>query len=275
MRKILVPLFIMVWLVPAAAADRSRPAVPVTVDQHGGVFVDVLVNGAGPFTFLLDTGAARSIVADDLARELGAPVVARSEVVTSAGSDIRLVVRVASIAIASSRVDGVLAPVVPAPRLAQLGRGVRGLLGQDFLSAFNYTLDYRRRRLTWDEPLTCDTSGAVRLVAAEGRFVAALEDGRGAPLRLVPDSGAEVAVLFHAPANAGSRPAAMLAGLLSGDRTARTAIMPRLRVGSVTMHDLQTVVAEREDANADGLLPLNLFSSVSFSAGGGCLVVRK
>jgi hypothetical protein len=35
----------------------------------------------------------------------------------------------------------VLAPVVPSARLAALGRHVRGLLGQDFLSAFNYTLD--------------------------------------------------------------------------------------------------------------------------------------
>jgi predicted aspartyl protease len=275
MRRVLVPMFITMWLVPAAAADRPRPAVPVAVDRHGGVFVDVLVNGAGPFTFLLDTGAARSLVADDLARELGAPVVARSEVVTSAGSDMRLVVRVASIAIASSRVDGVLAPIVPAPRLARLGRGVRGLLGQDFLSAFNYTLDYRRSRLTWDEPLTCDTRGAVRMVAAEGRFVAALEDGRGAPLRLVPDSGAEVAVLFQAPVDAGPGQTAILAGLVSGDRPARTAILPRLRVGSVTMHDVQAIVAEREDLQADGLLPLHGFSSVSFSAGGGCLVVRK
>ena len=77
-------------------------------------------------------------------------------------------------------------------------RGVRGLLGQDFLSAFNYTLDYRRRRLTWDEPLTCDAPGAVPMNAAvEGRFVLVADADRGTRVRLVPDSGAEVAVLFR------------------------------------------------------------------------------
>jgi hypothetical protein len=129
---------------------------------------------------------------------------------------------------------------------------VRGLLGQDFLSAFNYTLDYRRSRLTWDEPLPCDAGGAVPLVAAEGRFVMALEAGRGTPLRMVPDSGAEVAVLFRA-----------------------AAAEPRFVVGAVTLRDVRVLVIDRDDPNADGLLPLHGFSSVSFAAGGSCLMARR
>ncbi len=273
MRKFFVPVFVMMWILPAAAADRSRPPVPIHVDQHGGILVAVRVNDAGPFAFVLDTGAARSIVSDDLAGELGAPVVARSEVVTAAGSEMRLVVRLASIVLASSRVDDVLAPVVPAVRLSLLGRGVRGLLGQDFLSAFNYTLDYRRGRLTWDEAVTCDAPGAVRMAAAEGRFVMALEDERGAPLRMVPDSGAEVAVLFRAPGQSSSGATARVSGLAAGDRRARVAALPAVRLGSVTLRDVQAVVAERADPHADGLLPLHKFSAVSFVAGGACLVV--
>ena len=80
-------------------------------------------------------------------------MVATSEVVTIAGSDVRLVVRLGRWRWRRVTVDDLLAAVVPRPQLARLGRGVRGLLGQDFLSAFNYTLDYRRRRLTWDEAL--------------------------------------------------------------------------------------------------------------------------
>jgi hypothetical protein len=252
MRRFLVTALVTMWIVPAAAADHPRTAVPIAVDAQGGVLVDVRVNDAGPFPFLIDTGASRSIVSDDLARELGAPVVARSEVVSSAGSDMRFVVRLRSIAIASSQVDGVLAPVVPASRLTQLRRGARGLVGQDFLSAFNYTLDYRRSRLTWDEPLTCDAPGAVRLVPAEGRFLMALEDDRGTPLRMVPDSGAEVLVLFRAIAAA-----------------------PRLRVGAATVGDVKPLMVDRDDPYADGLLPLHGFSSVSFASGGACLIARR
>jgi hypothetical protein len=32
---------------------------------------------------------------------------------------------------------------------------------------------------------------------------------------------------------------------------------------------------DREDENADGLLPLHGFSSVSFAARGACLIARK
>lgn len=238
----------------AAAADRSRSAVPLTIDAHGGIVVQVRVNGSGPFKFILDTGASRSVVADNLARELGAPVVAKSEVVTSAGSDVRLVVRLTSVALDGSRVDALLAPVLPAANLAQLGRGVRGLLGQDFLSAFNYTLDYRRSRLTWDEPLACDGAGAVPLTSAEGRFVLEAESAPGQRLRLVPDSGAEVAVLFR-----GATPVQPIS---------------RVQVGATTLRGLRTVVVDRDDENADGLLPLHGFASVSFAASGACLVAR-
>ena len=255
MARIFAGGLIIVSMAAPDAAERTRPVVALAIDARGGIAVPVVVNGAGPFFFILDTGAARSIVADDLARELGAPVVAKSEVVTSAGSDMRLVVRLASVAVASARVDAVLAPVVPAANLARLGRAVRGLLGQDFLSGFNYTLDYRRRQLTWDEPLTCGAPDAVRMAAAEGRFVVVAETGRGARIRLVPDTGAEVAVLFQ-----GREP------------------RPRpseLRVGGVTLYDVPVAVVARDDPHSDGLLPLHGFRAVSFAAGGSCLVVRK
>ena len=52
---------------------------PLTIDERGGVIVEARLNGAGPFKFMVDTGASRSIVADDLARPW-APGGARSEV---------------------------------------------------------------------------------------------------------------------------------------------------------------------------------------------------
>jgi hypothetical protein len=102
---------------PMSAAGRA-PVVPPVIDARGGIVVSVRIGNAGSFDFMLDTGASSSIISDDLARQIGAPIVARGEVVRSAGTELR-----------------------EAARLAALGRHVRGLLGQDFLSAFNYTLD--------------------------------------------------------------------------------------------------------------------------------------
>ena len=235
MRGFIVSVVVMLAVDPAWASGRTTVPVPLAIDNRGGIVVDVRVNDLGPFRFILDTGAARSIVSDDLARELRAPVVAKSEVVTSAGTDMRLVVRLGSIALAASRVEGLLAPVIPGDRLLQLGPRVRGLLGQDFLSAFNYTLDYRRARLTWDEPMGCAGPNVVLLVAAEGRFVMAprKRTATSAPLSIA-----------------------------------------RVRVGSLTLRDVRPLVIERVDGHADGLLPLHGFSSVSFAAGGACVMVR-
>jgi predicted aspartyl protease len=262
MRRWLIPVLVTISVAPAAGADRTRAAaVPLSIDGKGGIVVDVRVNGAGPFKFILDTGTARTVVADALARELGAPVVATSEVVTITGSDRRLVVRLDSIAVSPVKVDGVLAPLVPASELAALGRGVRGLLGQDFLSAFNYTLDYRHARLTWDQAGACSAPGAVRMQAAEGRFSMVLTGEGGASLRVVPDSGAEVAVLFRAHG-----PHAGEAGVTR---------LRSLQIGEVTLRNLDAYIVERADPDADGLLPLHGFSSVSFAAGGACLIARK
>ena len=256
MRRILIAgVMAFTTIVPAAGADRSRPEVPLAIDAQGGITVAVRVNDAGPFTFLLDTGTSRSLVSDDLADELGAPVVARSEVVTIAGSEMRLVVRLSSIVLASARVDTLLAPVLPSAQLARAGRGVRGVLGQDFLSAFNYTLDYRRGRLTWDAPLTCEGPGAVPMAASAGRFVLVAHTDAGRPLRLVPDSGAEVAFLF----GSGSRPRPRVSAF---------------RVGDLLVKDMLVAVVEREEPGVDGLLPLHGFRAVSFAAGGSCVVVR-
>jgi len=68
-------------------------------------------------------------VSADLARQIGAPIVARGEVVTSAWTESREVVRLDAVSMAGARVESVLAPVVPSARLAALGRHVRGLLG--------------------------------------------------------------------------------------------------------------------------------------------------
>jgi predicted aspartyl protease len=252
--------------------------VPVAIDEDGGIVVAVRIGDAGPFDFILDTGASRSIVADDLAQQLGAPLVARSEVVTSAGTELRGVVRLDAVSAAGARVESVIAPVVPAARLSALGASVRGILGQDFLSAFNYTLDYRRHHLTWDAGNPCGDPAAIRLMEAEGRFVMELpQPASRRPLRLVPDTGADALVLFDGHVeNALVVPdgGVSLAGL-TGNRSARQIVVSRLAVGPFTLRDRRAIVVERHDENADGLLPLHEFSSVSFAARGACVVVRN
>jgi hypothetical protein len=262
---------------PALGHERDGKTTVLAIDARGGIIVPVTIGGTGPFDFILDTGANRSVVGDDLAALLNAPLVARAEVVTSTGSETRGVVRLPPVEVAGARTDGLLASVLPAAGLRAVANGVRGVLGQDFLSSFNYTLDYRRRRLIWDEPgdVNCSDPSSLRLIAAEGRYVVHLSAGPARALRLVPDSGAEAFVFFHAPGKASPALAigsARLTGL-AGDLGVRAATAPRLVVGDVTLRDQPAVIVDRRDDNADGLLPLHAFARVSFNMLDGCMLV--
>ena len=57
----------------ATIAEPTVRRIPARLAAHRLLIVPVSVNGAGPFPFLLDTGATSSMVTEDLARELALP----------------------------------------------------------------------------------------------------------------------------------------------------------------------------------------------------------
>jgi predicted aspartyl protease len=57
----------------AAAADALY-AIPTRLDRIGRIIVPVMVNGQGPFSFVLDTGANATALTPHLALRLGLPV---------------------------------------------------------------------------------------------------------------------------------------------------------------------------------------------------------
>jgi predicted aspartyl protease len=279
-------VFAAIVLMPVrtAAAFAAFEDVPFSLDPSGDILIPVTVNGQGALTFLLDTGSNRSAVASDLAARLALPVVARADMVTPTGTQTQLVVRLARISIGSALSTDLLASVIPSEQLRAAMPGVDGIIGQDFLSAFNYTLDYRKHRLMWTVEST-DASHEIRLalIPQEGRFLVELpQDARGRKsVRLVPDSGANGFVLFEGPT--GSQlaldPAEGGSALVSvtGRQDARPMSLRKLQVGGVTLRNQPVVVIRRNDVGApegDGLLPLHLFASVSFNCREGYLVVR-
>ncbi len=56
---------------PPAAAEDSLFASPTRLDHVGRIVAPVMIDGKGPFRFIVDTGASRSTVSPGLARTLG------------------------------------------------------------------------------------------------------------------------------------------------------------------------------------------------------------
>src|SRR5690606_10951551 len=68
--------------IPIAAGEGDATVTEAVSDRVGRVVAPVMVNGRGPYRFIIDTGANRSAVARHLAEELGLAEVAMGQVHT-------------------------------------------------------------------------------------------------------------------------------------------------------------------------------------------------
>jgi hypothetical protein len=281
-------LMVVAMLAPkTVAADplvaRGRPStVAVRIDESGAVIVPVHINGSGPYHFLLDTGSSHSVVSHSLAEQLALHFVAKTAVLTSTGREWRPVVRLDKTTIGDAQSDGLLASVTPSSQLDVIARAIDGIIGQDFLFAFNYTLDYRSQRLVWCAGQS--DAGDIRLpmIAKGGRYLVQIGvAGNARHALLVPDSGASGFVAYErngrTKLDVKSGSGITDVHSLSGRQFVPTMMLRELRLGSLVLREQPVAVLVRErddDVEGDGLLPLHLFASVSFNAREQCLVLR-
>jgi hypothetical protein len=257
-------------------------AVPLELTNGGGVIVPVFLVGRGPHRFLLDTGAEGSTLSGGLARALAIEPVARVRVLTPAGEETRAVVRLDGLAVADAAAGGILASVTADGRIRLDGTEVDGVLGQDFLARFDFTLDYRRRVLVWGSgaPIRADVRLELRRT---GRLslVELPQGGSQRSLRFVPDSGADVLVVFD---RAEGLPMAMerlperasVESLSGQGRDGEMRRVRSLRIGAVTLRDQVAALGPHPSggSGSDGLLPLHRFASVTFGNRDGFMVIR-
>jgi predicted aspartyl protease len=270
----------------AAAADARRDApTRFASSRPGEIVVAVTVGAFGPFRFLLDTGSTHTAVTDRLASAAQALPVARTVMRAAAGSVACLVVALPTVAVDGVSADGLTATVLSPASGAVLGPAIDGVLGQDFLSRFAFTIDYRRSRILWHDGDYVAPGTRLTLVPAQDRWLVELPQPAKAPgmpptlRRFVPDSGADTLVLFG-ESRAGClitawRPGRSALGSLTGERAVRTATVDGLRVGDATLvGQVAAVLPSTGSDDPDGLLPLHLFASVFFSASSRALVVE-
>jgi predicted aspartyl protease len=263
---------------------QSRPLTagmptPFRLAEQGGILVAVMLNGTGPFTMAIDTGANHSAIAEDVAIRIGAPAIAQAIVTSSAGTRMRTLVRVERLAFGPITA-GADATVLPRDALAAMG-AFDGVIGQDVLAALRYTIDFDRRQIAWhDQPASVAGSRAVLTMTFDyGRFLVELPQ-RGSVLRLVPDSGAGGLILFQGAGRVLPDLVGPRAGIglttFEGRIDAESVRVRELLIGSSTLRNLPAVVVDRagnRPADGDGLLPLHLFNRVTFDGPARRLIV--
>jgi hypothetical protein len=125
------------------AVSRSGTSIPFT--PGASILVSARINGSGPVTLILDTGAERTLVAPAALVRLGIsmPNTLEATIQGVAGTVRADVVWIQSLEVGSSGA-GPLAIVAHDAELP----GADGLLGRDFLSLFSMTIDSRASVVT-------------------------------------------------------------------------------------------------------------------------------
>ncbi|MGH7495763.1 MAG: aspartyl protease family protein [bacterium] len=131
---------------PAVNGDKSVPFET----GPGGAFIllPVLVNGGGPYRFLLDTGASTSILSPKLAAELGIsgqPV----EALGVMGTPQAELATLDSLRVGDYTVPGLEVAIIDIFGYTSSAAGVEvdGIIGYSFLKQFVVEIDYPRRRI--------------------------------------------------------------------------------------------------------------------------------
>jgi predicted aspartyl protease len=279
---VIVVLFVRLDLFASTVAAP----VPLTLTGSGQVLVPAMVNGSGPYLFVLDTGANRSAISQTLAGRLSLRPVAVSDVVTSSGSTQATVVRLQSISVGHHLAAAVLSPVLPDDQMRGVHKNADGIIGQDVLIDAHYTIDYRRRKLIWGDGGAGGAGTRLALRRHEGRVLVALPQSSSQRdiVWFVADSGASTLVLFQHDGRTGipatALPARVRTTTVTGASDVQAAIIPKFRIGHDTWWDRPALLIGGADEQAglgrpDGLLPLSWFSSVTFNGPENSVTVRR
>ncbi|MBW4050359.1 MAG: hypothetical protein HIU85_02695 [Proteobacteria bacterium] len=137
-------------VVPPQAVDPAKPlppqdlllACPTTRDYVGRVVAEVMVDGKGPFRFIIDTGANQSTIAPRLAAALGLTSSAREPIRVAGVTGTAIVpsVRIESLRAGALNITHTRLPVIWSPIMA----GADGILGAAGLDHDSLLVDFRR-----------------------------------------------------------------------------------------------------------------------------------
>jgi len=244
----------LVLLASLMAGDLSQKPAPI--------FAEISIAAAGPFRFLVDTGAETSVIDAALAARLGLKPQYRVEQVTLNGTRLVAALKTASLRLGARALPETELLLHDVEMARRLDSTVAGILGLNALTSFDFTLSPATHSL--DHTATRPTGATVPFTRLEGRLAVRARMG-GEMLTLILDSGATHVVLFHTPAAMKKTPP--VAATVSTIEGARAAAPTRwtadmhfadgLRLGMVP-----AAIVERKGSAAHGLLPAALFEKV-------------
>jgi len=240
----------------AAAAATSDPVEPEIVqgsrDLSRRLTVPVTINGAGPYPFVVDTGAERTVVSRELADRLTLAPAGPVTLLSIAGAGRVETAVVPRLQLASSRSH---MPSFEAPILSEVHLGAIGMLGIDSLQAKRVVLDFRAMRMSIEDAPRARQADFEEIVVTArrrlGQLILVDAEAEGQKVHVIIDTGAAVSIGNPALRERLERRRKLGAVIpiritsVTGEETAADYTSARtIRIGTVTLRNMPIAFAD-------------------------------
>jgi predicted aspartyl protease len=253
--QIASPPFGSVGSAITAAPERDATPINAATDAASHLMVDVHINGNGPYHFVVDTGADRTILASEVAVELG---LSRGDAVMLRG--VVRAVLTETVSIRTMTFGSITKRNLMVPTLSRSLLDADGYLGLDFLDGHRVTFDFQNHLLQVSEPRARfsanwvgENEARIRASGSSGHLQALDCKVDGVPATAFIDSGAEVsaanepllAALARRNPSFGAMGSIHLIDITGGEILGKVAVVSTIRLAAaLTFTDCPLVIAD-------------------------------
>jgi Aspartyl protease len=286
--RLLLSLSLLTVAFPSLRAEQRCPAniagVTPRFVRHALIVIPVMVNHAGPFDFIVDTGAQITVVDPFLGSQLGLKSQGTVGILSAASHARTSVTILNTLEAASHMVEKPLVLIQDLASFQAVDPRIRGILGENFLAHFDILIDYRHKLLCLDDT-------RMMLDRVQGEHIPLLpwhteDDSRFTELPVFPvhlsgvgtrqvtlllDTGSDVPVLY-AGRETTKLPllesATLQESSMSKARETYASVQPQnMRIGTRTLGRISfltptNVAKDMPPEDEDGLLPTGIFQQV-------------
>jgi predicted aspartyl protease len=190
-------LLTILGMSPASLAQQPAPAediLPLDADANARMTVVVRLGSDITRNFMVDTGADRSVISQEVANELKLTASKPVKLHTMNGVSIVSTVTIPQLGIANTIITNIRAPTLPARFI-----GADGVIGIDSLKNKRIMIDFRKSEIAIVEATEIETKDESNLivVTAKSRFgqlILVDADIEGRKIKVIVDTGAQNSV---------------------------------------------------------------------------------
>lgn len=268
----------------APVPDPGAEVLGAALDPTSRMSVPITIGGQGPFPFIVDTALDRTIIATELAAQLGLPDGPKASIHTMTGR-----VNITSAVLPPMELNGLKLGPKEAPKFSEKHIGAKGVIGIDALRSQRVVLNFRTGTMTMntDPVMDKDWEGETIVVSARSKLgqlvltnagIGKEDDG----ISVIINTGSETSVgnqaLKRFMQRTGSLSSFKTATLISitGEQTpVDYVVVQRLRVGGMVVgnlpiaftdaHPFRRLGLNRERALLLGMDMLKLFDQIALN----------